>query len=149
MSPRNKNPKVKKTITETKKPRIDSANLPQNILDKKPSWRFGRVDFHGEWGFHRANKADLIEAIHSKLIQFEKMKWNEIEGRKNHFVEINQLCKDAQKRLVKLQLQEFDPLFSLRLTGKERLWGIRSEEILYILWWDPNHSVCPSLKKHS
>jgi hypothetical protein len=38
-------------------------------------------------------------------------------------------------------------LFSLRITGKMRLWGIRDIETLRVLWWDPQHSVCPPLKK--
>ena len=35
-------------------------------------------------------------------------------------------------------------LFSVRLTGRIRLWGLRDVSILRVLWWDPEHTVCPS-----
>src|SRR4051812_38417624 len=39
------------------------------------------------------------------------------------FVERDQLCREAQKRLENLNILE-DELLSLRLTGKRRIWGI-------------------------
>ncbi len=145
-----KRPISKKKVSGAKKPQIDKSNLPKNTLDKKPVWRFGKLDFHhGEWGFNNLDRSHLIQEMHSKLVNFEKMKWKEIEGPQNHFIEINKLCREAQKRIIELRLQEFDPLFSLRLSGKERVWGIRQEEILYILWWDPDHTVYPVGKKHT
>jgi len=37
-----------------------------------------------------------------------------------------------------------EDLFSLRLTGKKRLWGIRDRHVFKVFWWDPEHGVCPS-----
>jgi hypothetical protein len=76
------------------------------------------------------------------------MTWAEIEGKTgSHFVGYSDLCKDAQDRLTALQKDEQAQLFSTRITGEKRLWGFRDIAILRVLWWDPNHSVCPSLKK--
>jgi len=38
-------------------------------------------------------------------------------------------------------------LFSFAIDGRRRVWGIRREHVLCLLWWDPNHQVCPSQKK--
>lgn len=140
----------KKRVSSVKKPQIDKSNLPKDTLDKKPVWRFGKLDFHhAEWGFHNLDKPHLIQDIHSKLVNFETMKWKDIVGPQNHHIELNKISKDAQKRIIELRLQEFDPIFSLRLTGKQRVWGIKQEEVLYILWWDPEHTVYPVGKKHT
>jgi hypothetical protein len=38
--------------------------------------------------------------------------------------------------------------FSLRINSPARVWGIRDEYVLRVLWRDPRHEVCPSKKKH-
>jgi predicted DNA-binding transcriptional regulator AlpA len=45
--------------------------------------------------------------------------------------------------------QASNDLFSLRLSSLERLWGLRSNDVFSVLWWDPNHQICPSPKKHT
>ena len=80
------------------------------------------------------------------------MTWNQIsiDGKKqNHSVAIAQLSKETQKRLVEINIIDIDELFSLRLSGRERIWGILDKGVLNLLWWDPNHRVCPSIKKHT
>lgn len=44
---------------------------------------------------------------------------------------------------------DLDQLFSLRLTVRKRVWGIKEGNIFWILWWDPEHEVCKSHKKHT
>ena len=64
----------------------------------------------------------------------------------SHFISIDKLCKDAQKRLEELHLDDVEELYSLRLTGTKRLFGIRVGASLEILWYDPDHSICPSIR---
>ena len=40
-----------------------------------------------------------------------------------------------------------EELVSFRIGGRERLWAIRVETEAFLLWWDPNHEICPSQKK--
>jgi hypothetical protein len=77
------------------------------------------------------------------------MYWKDILGSKSHEVNVSQISNHAQKRLSQLNLDDAEKLVSLRLTGTQRVWGIRMENILQILWWDPNHQVYPSTKKHT
>jgi hypothetical protein len=96
--------------------------------------------------------ADTLKYIHGKLAQFETMTWAEINHPNTgcHPIKIKDLCSEAQKRLTELKVIRFEEeLFSLRLSGKERLWGIRERHFFKILWWDPRHEVYPVSKKHT
>ena len=77
------------------------------------------------------------------------MMWKEILGRDSHEVSVEAISKAAQKRLSEIKLDDFERLVSLRFMGSERLWGIKINNILKIIWWDPNHEVYPSKKKHT
>jgi hypothetical protein len=80
----------------------------------------------------------------------ESMTWGQVEGATgSHFVEVDAIVPDAQRRLEEIGKDEQGRLFSLRITGEMRLWGIRDIAILRLLWWDPEHQVCPSHKKHT
>lgn len=80
------------------------------------------------------------------LCNFETMTWHEIKaasggkgvgrGTKSHPIPIEQLSKEAQKRLEELQQDDIEELFSLRIAGKIRVFGIRDRNILKIIWFD-------------
>lgn len=85
-----------------------------------------------------------------KLHNYESMTWAEVEGPSgSHSVDFDQLCAQAQARLAEIGRGELESLFSVRITGEQRVWGIKDVAILRIIWWDPEHSVCPSQKKHT
>ena len=106
------------------------------------------MDARSDWCWSKINGAKLLEVV-QRLGAFEKMTWTEIERGGSHQVEKHRLCKAARDRLLTIQQDDVDELFSLRLTGTNRIWGIRVEGTLRILWWDPEHKVCPSPKKHT
>lgn len=55
------------------------------------------------------------------------------------------LDKEAAKRLTELNLDSYDVLYSLTVTGRQRVWGIMIEETgtFQLLWYDPRHEVYP------
>lgn len=60
------------------------------------------------------------------------------------------LSRAAVERLTDLHLEEFvDNLYSLRLNNTHRIIGIRDRQVFQILWWDPDHKVCPSAPKNT
>ncbi len=79
------------------------------------------------------------------------MTWKEISANPgyNHSVSVSEMIREAQKRLEELNLDDQDELYRLRMNGKLRLWGIRDRNILRLLWWDREHEICPSQKKHT
>lgn len=92
---------------------------------------------------------DALINIIGKLKAFERSTWPEIERAGSHFIEVSAIIRDAQRRLEALKLDDTSDLFSLRLSGTERLWGLRSNDVFSLLWWDPDHQVCPAQLKHT
>ncbi|NKZ71058.1 hypothetical protein GTA09_15285 [Rhodococcus hoagii] len=42
-----------------------------------------------------------------------------------------------------------DNICRLSLGGKPRLYGLRFEHVIALLWWDPEHEIWPSQLKHT
>jgi len=151
---RKKNKKL--TIPHTyKKPSLLEKNRASQIKhpnsNDKLSWHIRILDFDGPWGWGDMD-AKTLKYVHGKLAQFETMTWAEVNHPNTgcHPIKVRDLCSKAQKRLAEIQVIEFEEeLFSLRLSGKERLWGIRECHIFKILWWDSKHEVYPVDKKHT
>ena len=62
---------------------------------------------------------------------------------------VAKIVPEMQKRLCDLEKEDLDELYSLRLSGKKRIWGIKESNLLWFLWWDPEHEICPSLLKNT
>lgn len=71
------------------------------------------------------------------------MNWDEVLDAGSHFVSVLRLERDAQKRLIELGLDDLDELMSFRCGGKQRVWCVLEGNTMRVLWWDPNHEVCP------
>lgn len=67
----------------------------------------------------------------------------------NHKMEVADLDKEARDRLVEIDLDDLDELWSLRLSGRERVWGTITRNVFSLLWWDPEHTVYPVSKKYT
>ena len=71
----------------------------------------------------------------------------DVQGMKiKFFLGSNQTPQD---RLAKYYEREGDALARFRLGGTERLYGFLVGNEFHILWWDPNHEVWPSTRKHT
>ncbi len=106
------------------------------------------MDVNSEWCFYCNGHVALREVIDG-LRPFESMTWGEIEGSRHHFISRGSIIAAAQKRLRDTRQDDVDELFSLRLGGKKRVFGIRDGSVLRLLWWDPKHQICPSVPKHT
>lgn len=132
-----------------KRPRIESD--PGNTARETPVWQFHRLDRVGHddcrpW--HEMSGSQLWE-IHQKLCSIESMTWQQIDSAGSHYIEPTRVEAAARRRLERLGLLEDDTLYSLRLDGKHRIWGLRVGRVLKVLWWDPDHTVYPAPKKHT
>lgn len=123
---------------------------PDDISRKTPVWRIGQFDLNGPWGKSIVDLETVWDEIFLKLQNFESMTWGEIEQdrKRNHPVSVDKFIVEARRRLEQLQIDQ-DELFRFRFTGKQRLWGIRSLNVFTILWWDPDHKISPSPKRHT
>jgi hypothetical protein len=147
MPKRRKRPRIKKPPRPEKKPRGAEKAEKANI--EEVCWHLRIIDKDGPFGWDNVDHKDTIWEIIEKLSNFEKLKWPEILNRNNHSIQVAQLCSEAKRRLQEIEQDDIDELISFRLDGRKRLWGIRHLNVLKILWWDPNHLVCPSRQKRT
>ena len=78
------------------------------------------------------------------------MTWIDISGKQHHYLSPSSLSKEAKQRLEELELDdEIDNLFSFHLKGKSRIIAIKHANIAKLFWFDPEHQVAPSKKKHT
>ncbi|MBD2177436.1 hypothetical protein H6F42_10985 [Pseudanabaena sp. FACHB-1998] len=144
-----KNPKQAREVFSTKDPRI--ASDPNSYYQKRPSWRVAKMEFVDPFGWHTLD-ANGVNEIRKKLASFETMTWREIlldAKKQNHNISVEDLAKEAQDRLLEIFSEQLDELTSLRLTGNKRIWGKIDEGVMELIWWDPEHRICESKKKHT
>ncbi len=155
MSKKSKRPKHQ---GEPRDRQIQQRVDPENANKLTPLWSFALLDIEGSWRENNARGISaqlLLSDVLPKLKNRESMTWTEIlqetHGKtgksKNHAVSIAKIIKEANERLTQLKLEDIDELFSLRLQGKHRVWGIREGRILKIIWLDEDHTVYPSLRE--
>lgn len=134
-------------------------NSPQTSTKKQPhvtkiqwkdiSWRFSSCDRGGEWSWTKLDNPELYKEVMEKLHEFETKNWEEFKQSGSHPIELKDIEKTARDRLAAIKLDDIDSLVSLRVGAKRRIWCIKDQNIMKILWWDPKHEICPSPKKYT
>lgn len=121
---------------EPREPHLPSAQR------QPPSWQFQTLDFPGP--FCKAGiDSGTLQYVIEQLTKFETMLWGDIEGKRHHSIKLDEICPEARSRLRELKLDDIEEVFSLRIGNKPRIIGIRAHTVLRLLWWDPEHQVCP------
>lgn len=119
------------------------AKNPEGYQNQFIGWHFQCMDQEGTWP---CDCMAIVDFMHL-LCEYEKMKWSEaLQDRNNHPMPLDQICRAAQRRIEELGYGGAENLYQLKIKGaggKQRLWGLRVENIFQILWWDPNHTVYP------
>jgi hypothetical protein len=140
----NKKPHLRETpLAAKKEPR--TAIDPDAYRRQYPSWRVRFLEFVEPFGWHEANEEEL-RAIHGRLSNFESMTWEDIlirANHHNHHIRVDQICTEARGRLAAIGRGDVETVVSLRVSAKERVWGILEGAVLHVLWWDPEHLVYP------
>lgn len=111
--------------------------------------RFNHVDVGGPFSVVNASAAQLLQ-IMAAVKQFETMRpLDAFSGYPGKDYKTGLLpSKEARERLVDLEHDDED-IAALRLSGPGRLWGFRRGRYFHVLWWDPDHRVWPTEKKHT
>lgn len=144
---KNRNGADKRTIKKTG----ESSN------NKKVVWRFDMIDRSGKFAFDLNRKDFRHKDFMEKLIAYSSMTWRDVtsqthdEGKsKHHFLSADSLSREALERVKARELDEsLDAIFSFALENKLRIVGVRIDENFHVLWYDPEHEICPSSKKHT
>lgn len=134
---------------------VESAKVPRILPGAEQgrryvSWRFAHMDMGGDWSCLKMDGETLL-GIRKKLIEYEKKTWAESSGTGSvgviKEIPTESISSKAQKRLEALKLDDAPQLCEFRLTSKQRVWGVRLDQVCYVLWWDPDHTVFKSDKK--
>ena len=148
MSPKRRRPKSRVRPQLTKQPDI-SPKSAEDYNAKCPVWRFSVLDLDGPFGW-RLFDSSMRAVLDERAVAFESMTWQEIlQTEENHRIPIPRLSPVAQKRLSEIEQDDIEEVMSLCVRGRIRVVGIRDRHEMKVLWWDPEHRVCPSSLKHT
>jgi hypothetical protein len=122
--------------------------------DQRMQWSHDQADTEGEWswGARSCLGDDWDGDVQPFLIEYAGKTWLEIYSertggnsrrQKHIFYDIEQICEEAQYRLIELERDDVDCIFRFRLAGKKRLYGVQQMPWFYVLWWDPEHQIYP------
>lgn len=139
-----KNAVIKANPAGSKSPKI--AKIPRE--DGAIVFSFLRFDGQCKWCETKDLTTHDVWEIGEKLKSFEQTQWKHLaaDEERHHRVPFYKLCKEAQEVAEKLNIDDYEEIWSLRLTGKQRLWGVRDEQYFVVIWWDPDHLVYPTKK---
>ena len=122
---------------------------PPNIEDRYLAWRFSSADIGGPFSC-----ADLshshFQSLWRRLRAFEGMNVAQLrDSGSYHAHPTVTLAKEARARLQEINLDDIETLYSFHISGACRLWCIKYENVMSMLWWDEKHEVYPTAKKHT
>lgn len=146
-SARGKTPKAVVSPVASKTPRV--ASPPPAFKGGSLSWRFNAVDRNGEFSWGKLEDPEIYKTVIEALATKETMSEADLQQGGSHFIDVGNLSAEAKARLVELQLDDIDEVYSIRITGAQRVFCIHRATYMRVLWWDPEHKVCPSKKKHT
>jgi hypothetical protein len=128
---------------------------PRTLFDKEQSkhkelvWRFSEADRNGPFSWLSLDAPAAFKEVMDKLTAYELVPLTAYLNSGSHEVEMHALSKEAQRRLAEIEKDDLDSLYSLRISGSVRVWCIREDNLFKVLWFDPEHQVCLSKKKHT
>ncbi len=140
--------KARRSYTSKKEKQPNRVPVDKK-LDNNLTWGISLMSLEGPFNWSDIKRDKYLEIL-KKLSGFEARTLNCILGGNSHGISIDKISKIARKELINRKLDDNDRLISLRVSGKERIWGIRyGKNHFKVLWWDPEHEVCPSSKRHT
>lgn len=145
------NPSAKKQAKNAIEPKAKKHppdREPKSFDGTYVQWSFKYFDNH-EW-FDGNHKTVPFTKIGNHMTSYERMTWAQIRRQKrDHAIEPDCIIPEAWKRLIALELNDYDELWRFRFGSEPRIWGLKIKSVFYVLWWDPQHKICPSPKKHT
>jgi hypothetical protein len=127
-----------------------AAELKQSggYFGHPPIFSFTKYDAKTPWSTTVSRKP-TVDDIFFNIRGIGGLTWSEIiqasggrsHGTNSHYIRIEELSADARRRANEIDLNE-DGLFSLRLQGDVRLWGvIEPDGCFFVIWYDPEHKI--------
>lgn len=151
MPRRPRNSKGKKAVVpdDITTPKIPHYLGPPSLENRHVAWRFSNADHDGPFRCDSLSHEEFT-SLWERLRAFERMNVAQLRNAQSyHSTPTANLAKNAKDRLEQLRLDDIDTLYSFRITQTCRLWCIKHENIMSVLWWDKSHEVYIVNKKHT
>jgi hypothetical protein len=146
-----KKPQIAAAPPVGKHPVLPSKWPTDKQSNERLSWRLGDMEWDGPWNW-RGIKATKWREIMDLLADLERLTWGEACSGGNPRVKIVKVA-DAppaiRDRLEATQRDDADELVEIRMSGVQRMFGVRRGTVVHLLWWDPTHNAWPAKKKHT
>jgi hypothetical protein len=138
-------PKIKEGYQPSLEKQPKAVAVPDRA--RTVQWCFQLFDKSACW-HEKSYAEETFRHVACLLREYSGRTWGQIEQdrKRDHAVEIAGLIPEARQRLQALHLDDCGPFWRFRFDGVKRIWGIRDRHVFRILWWDPQHRVCPSKK---
>ena len=149
MAPRRRRDKRPALPRDVRTQKIPSYLRAPNLEGRHLAWRFSSADLDGP--FSCGDLSHLaFKALWERLRAFERMNIAQLRDAGSlHSPRTVELAKAAKRRLQQIKLDDVDVLYSFHITGACRLWCMKHENLMSILWWDEHHEVYPTPKRHT
>lgn len=106
-----------------------------------PVWKVAIMDKDAHvLGWQQCSKKRWFEIL-DNLGEYEKLTFAELGAQGCHPVPQERMKPDALARMRELKLDQVESLYSLRIMKKIRVWCLREGNLMYLLWYDPEHRV--------
>lgn len=130
-----------------KSPAARKRHDPESTESEKLVWALSAVDREGPWGWRKVTAKAWWDDIFPVLYGLETMTWAEVksaaggrrQGTNHHAVPVGEMTREARKRLDKIEKDDLDEMFSLRIDSRKRIYGIREGRVFKPVWYDPFH----------
>jgi hypothetical protein len=138
-----------KTLIEPTTGQTPKVEFDEDWREMRPAWRVSLLEMHTPFGWTAINETVAVQ-IRERLASYESMRWKEfVFGYRSHFIKVSDLSKEAREHLASIEQDDIDSVLSLGIDQMSRIVGILEHNVLKVLWWDPDHQVCPSTKPNT
>lgn len=136
-----KSPGTKRPPRAKKQPSLGDAD-PSVAYHRPLSWALVEAEVAGQWGWHKLAQDQLL-FLYAKLLDYEKDSLAKLKReRRARQIPTEHLSEEAQRRLERRRRDDAE-IWELRLGHQKwRVWGTIRGSVFFMLWWDPNHTVC-------
>lgn len=113
-------------------------------------WTFRYAVCEGSWGWHWAAGRTLGRDVLPRFEDYATMSWEALATTGSHPIDHQPLPAEARQPLVAVRpdLGDESP-YSLAITPRMRVVGIRMGAVFLVLWRDPDHTLFPNRLKYT
>lgn len=144
-----KEPKSVQTISGKREPTI--AEAVTLYSDEKAAWRVRHIQLVDPYGWRELDSSGVTR-VQARLASLERCTWKDIfvrDHHHNHEIAVAELKCAVAKKWMAENMPDQSSLWTIRVTAKERIWGILSEGAYQVIFWDPDHLIWEVSKKNT